>query len=129
MNDLTPEKLAELRRMLGEVESTAWRTPERDRSTVVDPAGWVVATCTYGKSGEPYAALISAAVNSLPALLDAADERDALATAVERVRAVLAWIDTAEVRCGKDARIDDLIRVVALDRIERALDTLEADHA
>lgn len=40
--------------------------------------------------GAPEAELIAAAVNALPALLDAAAERDALAAKVERVR---DWLD------------------------------------
>ena len=38
--------------------------------------------------GAPEAELIAAAVNALPALLDAAAERDALAAKVERIRAL-----------------------------------------
>ena len=77
MSALTPEKLAELRRLLDEAKRRL-SSPRR--------------------AGKTYAmeALRNAAVNALPALLDAAAERDdlsamkaerdALAAAVERVR-------------------------------------------
>ena len=69
MPDLTTERLAELRRLLDETKRRL-SSPRR--------------------AGKTYAmeALCNAAVNALPALLDAAAERDALAAAVERVRAL-----------------------------------------
>ena len=69
MSDLTPETLAELRRLLDEAKRRL-SSPRR--------------------AGKTYAmeALRNAAVNALPALLDAAAERDRLAEAVERVRAL-----------------------------------------
>ena len=67
----TPD-LAELRRLYSEWQET------------VNPYGFRLMP-----SGEYYA-LVAAAVNALPALLDAASERDALAAKVERVRALAA---------------------------------------
>ena len=66
---VTPETLAELRRLLDEAKRRL-SGPRR--------------------AGKTYAmeALRNAAVNALPALLDAAAERDALAANVERVRAL-----------------------------------------
>ena len=91
MSDLTPEKLAELRR----------------RAESATP---------FVRFGGADPATVYVLASDVLALLDAAAERDALAAAVERVRAVLAWIDTAEVT-----------RAVALDRIVRALGESEAD--
>ena len=64
MTDLTPEKLAELRRLLDETKRRL-SSPRR--------------------AGKTYAmeALRKAAVNALPALLDAAAERDALAAKLD----------------------------------------------
>ena len=67
----TPD-LAELRRLYSEWQET------------VNPYGFRLMP-----SGEYYA-LAAAAVNALPALLDVAAERDALAAKVERVRALPA---------------------------------------
>ena len=69
MSAPTPETLAELRRLLDEAKRRL-SSPRR--------------------AGKTYAmeVLRNAAVNALPALLDAAAERDRLAGAVERVRAL-----------------------------------------
>ena len=84
MPDLTPEMQAELRRLLTD-------------STIASPGPWRrigerVDDCDRFEVGtficEQDAHLIVSAVNALPALLDAAAERDALAAKVERVRAL-----------------------------------------
>jgi len=69
MPDLTPETLAELQRLLDEA-----------RERLASPR----------RGGKAYAvnALRDAAVNALPALLDAAAERDALAAKLDAVRAL-----------------------------------------
>lgn len=69
MSDLTREELAELRRLLDEAKRRL-SSPRR--------------------AGKAYAmgALLAAAVNALPALLDAAAERDALAAKLDAVRAL-----------------------------------------
>ena len=97
---MTPETIAELRRLLDAATPRPWSTvsgagnvwhfPEDGAPTVV--AGHQRAPRV------PDAILIAAAVNALPALLDAAaelpalldaaTERDALAAKVERVRAL-----------------------------------------
>ena len=69
---MTPDMIAELRRLHSEWQET------------VNPYGFRLMP-----SGEYYT-LVAAAMNALPALLDAADERDALAAKVERVR---DWLD------------------------------------
>ena len=69
---MTPETIAELRRLYSEWQET------------VNPYGFRLMP-----SGEYYT-LVAAAVNALPDLLDAAAERDALAAKVERVR---DWLD------------------------------------
>ena len=88
----TPETIAELRRLLDAATPRPWSTvsgagnvwhfPEEGTPTVV--AGHQRAPRV------PDAILIAAAVNALPARLDAAAERDALAAKVERVR---DWLD------------------------------------
>lgn len=104
MPDLTPD-LAELRRLLDvnrerDFHALPWHAWDRGIGYELH----VGATCRYEMEprgyceevnngfretfGAPEAELIVAAVNALPALLDAAAERDALAAAVERVRAL-----------------------------------------
>ena len=82
MSDLTPERRADLRMLLGDLDAHLAMDPRP--STAV-----------------PFAALFDAALPALPTLLDAADERDKLAAAVERVRALhsprRAWGVGAEV--------------------------------
>ena len=98
MSDLTPETFAELRRLLADGTPGPWSTVSgagnvwhfRDEGAPVVVAGHQCAAPRV-----PDALLIAAAVTALPALLDAAEEldavtaeRDALAAAVERVRAL-----------------------------------------
>lgn len=90
MSDLTPEKLAELRRMLdaNEVPWSAHRpSPNYARYEIRDDHGYDLAYTVEDALGGN-AEIIVAAVNALPALLDAVAERDALAAEVERVRAL-----------------------------------------
>ena len=72
MTNLTPERRAELRELL---DSIGYDNSEPLRD-------WMMGHL----SGRTHAAMVDGAVNALPALLDAADERDRLAAAVERVR-------------------------------------------
>ena len=131
MPDLTPETLAELRRLLAEATPRPW-IAEVSGTTgpVVMDAQSVsafdhVAKCPHYR-GSADSELIAAAVNALPGLLDAAAERDALAAKVERVRALADLIDrhTEYERDPVDFRDashggswDDVA-----DRIRRALD-------
>ena len=90
MPDLTPEKLAELRRLLdaSEVPWSAYRpSPNYARYEIGDDRGYDLAYTVEDALGGN-AEIIVAAVNALPALLDAAAERDRLAEAVEHVRAL-----------------------------------------
>ena len=90
MPDLTPEKLAELRRLLdaNEVPWSAYRpSPNYARYEIRDDRGYDLAYTVEDALGGN-AEIIVAAVNALPALLDAAAERDRLAAKVERVRAL-----------------------------------------
>ena len=92
MSALTPEKLAELRRLLdaNEVPWSAHRpSPNYARYEIRDDRGYDLAYTVEDALGGN-AEIIVAAVNALPALLDAAAERDALAAGVERVR---DWLD------------------------------------
>lgn len=83
MNDLTPETIAELRRLAEAATPGPWEA----RYGV----SWEARVCATTSSladvdSTANAELIAAAVNALPGLLDAAAERDALAAKVERVR-------------------------------------------
>ena len=92
MPDLTPEKLAELRRLLDANEApwSAHRpSPNYARYEIRDDRGYDLAYTVEDALGGN-AEIIVAAVNALPALLDAAAERDALA---ESVRAYGRTID------------------------------------
>ena len=137
MNELTPEKLAELRRMLDVATPRPWMACEdEDEVRIVlddDSNHWpgrYTAIARGFEQGDDYglsdAMLVTAAVNALPALLDAVAERDALAAKVERVRALADLIDrhTEYERDPVDFRDashggswDDVA-----DRIRRALD-------
>ena len=102
MSAPTPETLAELRRLLDEAPPLPYRDrpathgdPSNGPTYVALEAQWEgrweeVATGDYEKWCGMGIALAAAAVNALPALLDAAAERDALAAKVERVRALPA---------------------------------------
>ena len=95
MSDLTPETLAELRRLLDEAPAPPYRDspathgdPSNGPTYVALEAQWEgrweeVATGNYEKWCGMGIALAAAAVNALPALLDAAAERDALAAKLD----------------------------------------------
>ena len=137
MNELTPEKLAELRRMLDAATPRPWMACEDEDEVLIvlddDSNHWpgrYTAIARGFEQGDDYglsdAMLVTAAVNALPALLDAAAERDVLAAKVERARALADLIDrhTEFERDPVDFRDashggswDDVA-----DRIRRALD-------
>lgn len=90
MNNLTPETLAELRRLLDEATARPWMVDDEgdDVAVIVDEGDefsfiQVAADLHQGDDGLTDALLIVAAVNALPALLDAAAERDALAAKLD----------------------------------------------
>ena len=85
---MTGPDLAELRRLLDGGTPTPWVL------TGLTVWAWGNGRVVMGPAPQPFPAtfdleLIAAAVNALPALLDAAAERDALAAKVERVRTAL----------------------------------------
>ena len=85
---VTPETLTELRRLLDCSSKLPWECYRPHFAS-----GYHSITASDGQTvaveaGEYDAELIAAAVNALPALLDAAAERDELAAKVERVRAL-----------------------------------------
>ena len=104
---VTPEKLAELRRLLDVNRGRyfhvlPWHAWDRGIGyelhvgatcrDEMEPRGYCEEVNNGFREtfGAPEAELIVAAVNALPGLLDAAAERDALAAKVERVRALPA---------------------------------------
>ena len=109
----TPD-VAELRRLLAGASPLPWQWeppsgrswPQGDESLVTTSGDPVLYGWGYDASGidgtDADRALIAAAVNALPTLLDDAAERDALAAKVERVR---DWIDHRGVNV--DDRDDD----------------------
>ena len=91
---MTPETLAELRRLLDAATPGPWRDEMMQGKGVTltaiiagrpNPDDLRVIGSTLAHND---ARVLIAAVNALPALLDAAAERDRLAEAVERVRAL-----------------------------------------
>ena len=104
--DLTPETIAELRRLLDECKpgrvivndlrpthNAIWLDSRYDSDDGWERLRTLAEIDTETETVEVMwglddAILIAAAVNALPALLDAAAERDALAAKVERVRAL-----------------------------------------
>ena len=104
MNELTPEKLAELRRLLDAATPRTQLVYQVEDEVLIelddDSNHWpgrYTAIARGFEQGDDYglsdAMLVTAAVNALPALLDAVAERDALAAKVERVRALADLID------------------------------------
>ena len=92
---MTPETIATLRRLLDNATARPWMVDDEgdDVAVIVDEGDefsfiQIAADLHQGDNGLTDARLIVAAVNALPALLDAAAERDALAAKVERVRAL-----------------------------------------
>ena len=88
MSDLTPEIQAELRRLLERATPGPWHAWDRGIGYEVhteaehNPIHCVSLNSEFRETFRgPDARLIAAAVNALPALLDAAAERDALAAA------------------------------------------------
>ena len=103
MSDLTPD-LAELRRLAEAATQGPWAA----RYGV----SWEARVCaTTGSLADvnstANAELIAAAVNALPALLDAAAERDALAAKVERVRELHRAVGIYdECECSDEAKTE-----------------------
>ena len=122
---LTPEKLAELQRLLDRSASRPWEwDDDRARPGLVTHRGSILLRCgaLYGPP-EHEAALIVAAVNALPALLDAATERDRLAALLDEPRrsgcaVEIAGVRIARLRAKLTAARDEAERLAA--RIEAA---------
>lgn len=115
MSAPTPETLAELRRLLDEAPPLPYRDrpathgdPSNGPTYVALEAQWEgrweeVATGSYEKWCGMGIALAAAAVNALPALLDAAAERDALA---DRLDIAEAGLDRVAVAMGCGDEVD-----------------------
>ena len=123
MPDLTPEKLAELRRLLdaNEVPWSAYRpSPNYARYEIMDDRGYDLAYTVEDALGGN-AEIIVAAVNALPALLDAAAERDRLARLLDEPRRSGCAVEIAGVRiapCDERGQTADML---AADRLRREL--------
>ena len=105
---MTPETIATLRRLLDNATARPWMVDDEgdDVAVIVDEGDefsfiQIAADLHQGDNGLTDARLIVAAVNALPALLDAAAERDALAAKVERVRALHPRDDDMCCNCGQ----------------------------
>ena len=103
---VTPELRAELKRLLDEATPRPWeayRPHPHYRQYAVDAVtpdghlGYAVAT-TQDVQAEANAELIATAVNALPALLDAAAERDRLARLLDEPRRSGCAVEIAGVR-------------------------------
>jgi hypothetical protein len=74
--------LDELERLLAATQGEEWRVSNRDPVRVVDGTGAYIALCDPHHKGDPLqetrAALIVAAINALPGLLESARELQAL---------------------------------------------------
>ena len=106
---MTPETIAELRRLAEAATPGPWEwTTDLDallggyegEYRVIDTAMALRSHYVLRVASED-AILIAAAVNALPALLDAAAERDALAAKVEQVRALHPRDDDMCCNCGQ----------------------------
>ena len=88
MSDLTPEAMAELRRLLAAATPGQW---EAEGSQVWGPDGVLVAAVREHSTivDRPDAALIAAAVNALPPLLDAAELANLLGNNAKALNDVL----------------------------------------
>ena len=114
---MTPETIAELRRLLDNATARPW---EADGSQVWGPDGVLVAAVREHSTivDRPDATLLAAAVNALPALLDAAAERNALAASSSpdlRTKRP----DESDLRCGLGSSI-------TLDQAEDAAQAWES---
>jgi hypothetical protein len=78
--------LDELERLLAATQGEEWRVSNRDPVRVVDGTGAYIALCDPHHKGDPLqetrAALIVAAINSLPALLDRVERLEAALQAI-----------------------------------------------
>lgn len=108
MTDLTTEQRAELRRLHEAAGGFAWACTEntfhRPDAPDWDEDNDDVAGEMYGAFANEQAALAAAAVNALPALLDASDERDHLRARL--AEADKALIEARDRFCGDED--DDL---------------------
>ena len=141
MTDLTPEKRDEIRALLDAATDGPWvrewdtsdqwwtihgqPNPAKGDDRMVCPE---VATLNHREDWTADVALIVAAVNAFPALLDAADERDRLAAAV---RSLAEWHETKAMKArhyrsgmlGQSVVMDKAAEVHddAADRLRRIL--------
>ena len=113
MPDLTPEMLAELRRLLDAATPGPWR------DEMMQGQGLTLTAIIAGKPNpddlrviastlaHDDARVLIAAVNALPALLDAAAERDALAAKLDAVRALHRPVGIYdECECSDEAKAE-----------------------
>ena len=127
MNDLTPEMQAELRRLLDAATPGPWRDEmmQGDGVTLTaivagkpNPDDLRVVGSTLAHND---ARVLIAAVNALPALLDAAAERDRLAGLLNEPRRSGCAVEIAGVRiapCDERGQTADMRALAALNQKE-----------
>ena len=129
MPDLAPEALAELRRLLADGTPGPWSTVSGAGNVwhFRDEGAPIVVAGHQRTPRVPDALLIAAAVNALPALLDAAEERDALAA--ERDAAIdVAHLDRQRVwSAGTFGPAEVRGHRGILDHIRKELAEIEAE--
>ena len=121
MTNLTPETLAELRRLLDCSSKLPWECYRPHFAS-----GYHSITASDGQTvaveaGEYDAELIAAAINALPALLAAAAERDRLAGLLNEPRRSGCAVEIAGVRiapCDERGQTADMRALAALNQKE-----------
>lgn len=110
-----PLDVARLRRMLEAATPGPWKSPE---GWCIQSPKYAVAITTRGPGQKRDAALIVAARNALPALLDAAEERDALRDFIN-----------AGFNCDQKRRQADISAAKERGELRRERDALQAELA
>ncbi len=104
--------LDELERLLAATRGDEWRVSNRDPVRVVDGTGAYIALCDPHHKGDPLqetrAALIVAAINALPELLESARRVERLEAEIAELKtSVIAFAAPAAVRYAADWRLPE----------------------
>lgn len=112
----TQDTAGELRRLLAEASPGPWRYHDMEAHTIVHGKPGREIICAHREQAyEPRTAncdLVIAAVNALPGLLDASDERDRLRAALERIGAIAnsGSKSRPEGQCMRTMEVNGLVR-------------------